>query len=109
MDPKEEKEVSKVKKHVPVLSSVATPVEELTKVTDATVSETLEKVEELTKVVEESIPEVVEKAEETVEKLSDKLTDALDVTVREVELVAPKTFRWCLPFLPKFWGSQKEE
>ena len=105
---KEDSKVSKVKKLVPVLSSVATPVEVVEKVEES-VSETLEK-------IEESIPGVVEKAEEvkkvleeTVEKLSDKLTDALDVTVREVEVVAPKTFRWCLPFLPKFWVSRKEE
>jgi len=79
---KEFSEINKVISKVPVLSSVAIPGE---------------------------VPIIDVDA---VEKLSSKLAEEVakvDVTVREVEVVSQKTFRWCLPFLPKFWVSRKEE
>ena len=50
---------------------------------------------------------------DAVEKVTSELAEVVkvaDVSLRKVqEVIPPKTFLSCLPFLPKFWGSRKEE
>jgi hypothetical protein len=48
---------------------------------------------------------------DAVDKATSKLAeDVEDVVIRAVkEVTPPKTFQWCVPFLPRFWVSRKEE
>ena len=50
---------------------------------------------------------------DAVEKVTSELAEVVkgaDVSLRAVQEVIPqKTFLWCVPFLPKFWVSRKEE
>lgn len=78
------------------------------------VEEFLEQAAEIKKLTAAPIEELKETVEETVEETIKEIkkvtSEDISVIIRGVETTEfPKTFQCCLPFLSKFWGSQKQK
>ena len=69
----------------------------------------LEKVADIPNIVSEVVEKISSELPKDLSSVSIDVDSLEKVIVRSVEVVPQKTFQWCIPFLPKFWVSRKEE